>query len=70
MTKAQREEKLKNEMKLKQMLAAGVKVGAKGEGEGQKKAVYDKRKKGGKKNPQDIQVCIAGSRQFLMLITL
>jgi len=57
LTKAQREEKLKNEMKLKQMIAAGVKVGSNESGE-KKKPVYDNRKKkGGRKNPEEIKVC-------------
>jgi translation initiation factor 5B len=56
LTKAQREEKLRNEMKLKQMIASGVKVGGLEGGE-KKKVVYDnKRKKGGKKNPEEIKV--------------
>ncbi|RDL33680.1 putative Eukaryotic translation initiation factor 5B [Venustampulla echinocandica] len=55
LTKAQREEKLRNEMKLKQMIAAGVKVGGLEGGE-KKKPVYDNRKKkGGRKNPEEIQ---------------
>ncbi|TVY80577.1 Eukaryotic translation initiation factor 5B [Lachnellula suecica] len=55
LTKAQREEKLRNEMKLKQMMDAGVKVGGHESGE-KKKPVYDnKKKKGGRKNPQEIQ---------------
>ncbi|ESZ98671.1 putative Eukaryotic translation initiation factor 5B [Sclerotinia borealis F-4128] len=55
LTKAQREEKLRNEMKLKQMIDAGVTVGG-GEGGEKKKVVYDsKKKKGGKKNPAEIQ---------------
>ncbi|TVY29517.1 Eukaryotic translation initiation factor 5B [Lachnellula hyalina] len=55
LTKAQREEKLKNEMKLKQMIAAGVKVGSNESGE-KKKPVYDNRKKkGGRKNPEEIK---------------
>jgi translation initiation factor 5B len=45
-------------MKLKQMIAAGVKVGAKGEGDEKKKAVYDKKKKDGRRNPQQIKVYI------------
>lgn len=65
LTKAQREEKLRNEMKLKQMIAAGVKVGAKGEGEEKKKAVYDKKKKGGKKNPQELKVCLIKTQSCL-----
>lgn len=56
LTKAQREEKLRNEMKLKQMLAAGVTVGGI-EGAEKKKPVYDsKKKKGGRKNPEEIKV--------------
>jgi len=55
LTKAQREEKLRNEMKLKQMIAAGVKIGGPEGGE-KKKAVYDKRKKGGRKNPEEAKL--------------
>lgn len=54
LTKAQREEKLRNEMKLKQMMAAGVKVGGL-EGSEKKKPTYDKKKKGGRKNPEEIK---------------
>ncbi|KUJ10313.1 uncharacterized protein LY89DRAFT_257363 [Mollisia scopiformis] len=55
LTKAQREEKLRNEMKLKQMLASGVKVGGL-DGEPKKKPTYDnKKKKGGRKNPDEIK---------------
>lgn len=54
LTKAQREEKLRNEMKLKQMMAAGVKVGGLEGGE-KKKPTYDKKKKGGRKNPEEIK---------------
>ena len=58
LTKAQREEKLRNEMKLKQMIAAGIKVGGLDGDEKKKKAVYDKnKKKGGRKNPEEIKVC-------------
>ncbi|KAL0944219.1 eukaryotic translation initiation factor 5b [Colletotrichum truncatum] len=49
MTKAQKEEKARNERKLQQMLAAGIKVGPADEGEKKKKVVYDNRKKGGRK---------------------
>ncbi|TDZ16542.1 Eukaryotic translation initiation factor 5B [Colletotrichum orbiculare MAFF 240422] len=50
MTKAQKEEKARNERKLQQMLAAGIKVGPAGEGEEKKKkAVYDNKKKGGRR---------------------
>jgi translation initiation factor 5B len=45
-------------MKLKQMLAAGVKVGGPDSGE-KKKIVYDtKKKKGGRKNPEELKVCL------------
>ncbi|KAH8659091.1 hypothetical protein BGZ60DRAFT_382670 [Tricladium varicosporioides] len=54
LTRAQREEKQRNEMKLKQMLASGVKVGGLDSTE-KKKPVYDKKKKGGKKNPEEIK---------------
>lgn len=56
MTKQQKEEKARNERKLQQMLEAGIKVGGlEGDGE-KKKVVYDnKKKKGGKKNPAEIQ---------------
>ncbi|PMD23185.1 hypothetical protein NA56DRAFT_596825 [Hyaloscypha hepaticicola] len=57
LTKAQREEKLRNEMKLKQMIAAGVKVGGLDGDEKKKKAVYDnKKKKGGRKNPEEAKL--------------
>ncbi|KAI1001919.1 Eukaryotic translation initiation factor [Podosphaera aphanis] len=52
LTKAQREEKLRNEMKLNQMIAAGVKVGGTTEGE-KKKPKYDRRKKTGRKNAEE-----------------
>ncbi|RDW58078.1 putative eukaryotic translation initiation factor 5B [Coleophoma cylindrospora] len=56
MTKAQREEKLKREMKLKQQLAAGVKVaGLEGAGEKKKTANDYRKKKSGKKNPEEIK---------------
>lgn len=55
LTKAQREEKLRNEMKLKQMIAAGVKVGGLEAGE-KKKPTYDKKKKGGRKNPEEAKL--------------
>lgn len=54
LTKAQREEKLRNEMKLKQMIDAGVKVGGGETGE-KKKVVYGNKKKGGKKNPAEVK---------------
>jgi translation initiation factor 5B len=48
MTKAQREEKTRNERKLQQMLDAGIKIGPQEgeEGEQKKKAGFDKKKKG------------------------
>lgn len=57
MTKAQKEEKARNEAKLKQMLESGVKVGGLEENGTQKKKVsYDnKKKKGGKKNPAELK---------------
>ena len=54
LTKAQREEKARNERKLKQMLDAGVKVGPSDEGE-KKKAVYDNKKRG-KRNDKKVRV--------------
>jgi len=56
LTKAQREEKLRNEMKLKQMIAAGVKVGGL-DGAEKKKPTYDRKKKGGRVNPEQAKVC-------------
>ncbi|KXJ92333.1 hypothetical protein Micbo1qcDRAFT_61334 [Microdochium bolleyi] len=47
MTKAQKEEKARNERKLQQMLDAGIKVGPAGDGEEKKKPTYEK-KRGGK----------------------
>jgi translation initiation factor 5B len=67
LTKAQREEKLRNEMKLKQMIAAGVQVGSR-EGVEKKKPVYDnKKKKGGRKNPEEAKVCFIFINAFLIL---
>ncbi|KAM7196412.1 hypothetical protein V8F20_007071 [Naviculisporaceae sp. PSN 640] len=52
LTKAQKEEKARNERKLQQMLAAGIKIGPAGEGEAaeapKKKPTFDK-KRGGRK---------------------
>lgn len=45
MTKAQKEEKARNERKLQQMLAAGIKVNALEGEESKKKPVYDDKKK-------------------------
>jgi translation initiation factor 5B len=57
MTKAQKEEKARNERKLQQMIAAGIQVGGLQAGEEKKtKPSYDNRKKkGGKKNPAEIK---------------
>lgn len=49
LTKAQKEEKARNELKLQQMLAAGIKIGPQEEeGAAKKKVVYDSKKKRGK----------------------
>ncbi|KAM4064736.1 elongation factor tu GTP binding domain-containing protein [Hirsutella rhossiliensis] len=55
LTKAQKEEKARNERKLQQMLAAGIKVGPQEsvEAESKKKTAYDSKKKRGK-NEQKI----------------
>ncbi|KAI9886681.1 MAG: hypothetical protein M1823_001525 [Watsoniomyces obsoletus] len=52
LTKAQKEAKERNELRMKQMLAAGGKVAGLEEGAEKKKPVYDKRKKP-KKRPED-----------------
>lgn len=49
LTKAQKEEKARNEKKLQQMLAAGIQVGGLKEGEAPKKPTFDKKKGKGKK---------------------
>ncbi|KAK7745255.1 eukaryotic translation initiation factor 5B [Diatrype stigma] len=54
LTKAQKEEKARNERKLQQMLAAGIKVGPSEEGSEKKKAVYDNKKRGGRRNEQKV----------------
>ena len=69
LTKAQRDEKLRNEMKLKQMIAAGVKVGG-GEGAEKKRPVYDKKKKGGRKNPEEIKVCFYAHVWDCLVLTI
>lgn len=55
LTKAQRDEKLRNEMKLNQMIAAGVKIGGTEAAE-KKKPKYDKKKKTGRKNPEEAKL--------------
>ncbi|XXG99279.1 hypothetical protein Hte_005616 [Hypoxylon texense] len=54
LTKAQREEKARNERKLQQMIAAGIKVGPSEDGseEKKKKVVYDSKKRGKKSDPK------------------
>jgi translation initiation factor 5B len=57
MTKAQKEEKARNERKLQQMIAAGIKVGGLEDGaDGEKKKVVydDKKKKAGRKTQQKL----------------
>ncbi|KAJ4390712.1 eukaryotic translation initiation factor 5B [Gnomoniopsis smithogilvyi] len=49
LTKAQKEEKARNEKKLQQMLAAGIQVGGLKDGEAPKKPTFDKKKGKGKK---------------------
>jgi translation initiation factor 5B len=58
LTKAQKEEKARNERKLQQMIAAGIKVGGLEGEEEKKKVVYDNknRKKGTRKNPEEAKV--------------
>lgn len=56
LTKAQKEEKARNERKLQQMLEAGIKVGGLQEPGEKKKAVYDNKKKGGKRNPAQVKL--------------
>jgi translation initiation factor 5B len=66
LTKAQRDEKLRNEMKLKQMMAAGVKVGGM-EGAEKKKPVYDnKKKRSGRKNPEEVKVWFYAGCEVLL----
>ena len=52
MTKAQKEEKARNERKLQQMMAAGINVAAldSSSAETKKKAVYENKKRGGRKD--------------------
>ncbi|KAI1172714.1 hypothetical protein F4777DRAFT_560603 [Nemania sp. FL0916] len=54
LTKAQREEKARNERKLQQMIAAGLQVGPSEDGEDKKKKVTYDSKKRGKKNDQKV----------------
>ncbi|KAK2603783.1 eukaryotic translation initiation factor 5B [Conoideocrella luteorostrata] len=60
LTKAQKEEKARNEKKLQQMLAAGIKVGPQeANDEPKKKAVYDSRKKKGRNDKVDEEAVLA-----------
>lgn len=57
LTRAQREEKIRNEMKLNQMIAAGVRIGSDNKGE-KKKPTYERKKKNTRKNPEEAKVSI------------
>ncbi|KAM0511280.1 hypothetical protein ACHAPE_010024 [Trichoderma viride] len=60
LTKAQKEEKARNELKLQQMLAAGIKIGPQEEeGAPKKKVVYDSKKKRGKSDKKDEEAALA-----------
>ncbi|KAK3398659.1 hypothetical protein B0T20DRAFT_214918 [Sordaria brevicollis] len=59
MTKAQREEKARNERKLQQMLAAGIKVNALEGEEPKKKPVYDDKKKRAANKKRDEEKALA-----------
>ncbi|KOS21480.1 Eukaryotic translation initiation factor 5B [Escovopsis weberi] len=60
LTKAQKEEKARNEKKLQQMLAAGIKVGPQDDGaEPKKKPVYDNKKKKGRNDKKDEEAALA-----------
>ncbi|PNP52743.1 hypothetical protein THARTR1_06584 [Trichoderma harzianum] len=59
LTKAQKEEKARNELKLQQMLAAGIKIGPQEEEGPKKKVVYDSKKKRGKNDKKDEEAALA-----------
>ncbi|ROW05669.1 hypothetical protein VMCG_05276 [Cytospora schulzeri] len=59
LTKAQKEEKARNELKLQQMLAAGIKVGGPAEGEAAKKPKFEKKSKGKKQDKIDEEKALA-----------
>lgn len=59
LTKAQKEEKARNELKLQQMLAAGIKVGGPAEGEAAKKPKFEKKSKGKKQEKIDEEKALA-----------
>ncbi|KUI62690.1 hypothetical protein VP1G_09801 [Cytospora mali] len=59
LTKAQKEEKARNELKLQQMLAAGIKVGGPAEGEPAKKPKFEKKGKGKKQDKIDEEKALA-----------
>ncbi|KAJ5085907.1 Eukaryotic translation initiation factor 5B [Penicillium argentinense] len=64
LSKAQREAQLRNEMRMKQMLASGVQVAGLQEGGAEKKRpVYEnKKKKGGKKQEEDLEAAAERAR--------
>lgn len=69
LTKSQREERARNEKKLQQMIAAGIKVGGLEDGEDEKKkVVYDNknRKKGTRKNLEGVKVISTFNPQLLI----
>ncbi|KAJ5808044.1 hypothetical protein N7474_009313 [Penicillium riverlandense] len=61
LTKAQKEQQAKNELRMKQMLAAGSKVAGLEAGAEKKRPIYDqkKKKKGGKKEEDDLEAAAA-----------
>ncbi|KAJ6785255.1 hypothetical protein PWT90_09077 [Aphanocladium album] len=64
MTKAQKEEKARNERKLQQMLAAGIKVGpAEEEGASKKKAAPEKKRKGKMEQKAEEEAALAAAAE-------
>ncbi|ROW15244.1 hypothetical protein VPNG_02946 [Cytospora leucostoma] len=59
LTKAQKEEKARNELKLQQMIAAGIKIGGPADGEAAKKPKFDKKSKGKKQEKIDEDKALA-----------
>lgn len=70
LTKAQKEEKARNELKLQQMLAAGIKIGPQEAEEGapKKKVVYDSKKKRGK-NDKVMNASLPSTYPLVMTLT-
>lgn len=66
MTKAQKEEKARNERKLQQMLAAGIQVGGLADGESAKKEKpkFEKKGKGKKQDKVSFRVITCSTLQF------